>query len=237
MTRPRSPGQHLVEEYLAAVEARLPASGRERADILDELRGGLLDTVDARRAAGLSGPDAATAAIGEFGDAGRIADAFGPGLALSQARRVARTLLVTGPVVGLLWGITATTSHIGSHHIPPWHWVGALPGSLMIFPLAAAIAIAVWTALFTLAATGRAIRWLPDRPRLAPGTAALAGLSAAAADVALFGLLASQLTVAPGMLAAGPAAVAALASASRLFLAGRAARRCLITRAALITGP
>jgi hypothetical protein len=106
----------------------------------------------------------------------------------------------------------------------------------MIFPLAAAIAIAVWTALFTLAATGRAIRWLPDRPRLAPGTAALAGLSAAAADVALFGLLASQLAVAPGTLAAVPAAVAALASATRLFLAGRAARRCLITRAALITG-
>jgi hypothetical protein len=54
--------------------------------------------------------------------------------------------------------------------------------------------------------------------------------------VALFALLASQLTVAPGTLAAGPAAVAALASASRLFLAGRAARRCLLTRAALITG-
>jgi hypothetical protein len=53
--------------------------------------------------------------------------------------------------------------------------------------------------------------------------------------VALFALLASQLTVAPGTLAAGPAAVAALASASRLFLAGRAARRCLLTRAALIT--
>jgi hypothetical protein len=49
----QSPGP--VEDYLAEVKARLPASGRERADILDELRGGLLDTVDAWRAAGLSG--------------------------------------------------------------------------------------------------------------------------------------------------------------------------------------
>jgi hypothetical protein len=103
----------------------------------------------------------------------------------------------------------------------------------MVFPLAAAIAIAVWTALFTIAATGRATRWLPDRPRLAPGTAAVAGFGAAGADVALFVLLASQLTVAPGALAAAPTAAAAVASATRLFLAGRAACRCLTTRAAL----
>lgn len=234
--RPLPPGHQLVEDYLAEVGARLPGPARERADIIAELRDGLLDAVDAYRDAGLDPADmadAAAAAIGEFGDPGRIAAAFGPGLALSQARRVALTLLVTGPLVGLLWGTAATASHIGSRHVPPWHWVGALPGSLMVFPLAAAIAIAVWTALFTVAATGRATRWLPDRPRLAPGTAAVAGFGAAAADVALFVLLASQLTVAPGVLAAAPAAAAAAASATRLFLAGRAARRCLTTRAAL----
>lgn len=86
---------------------------------------------------------------------------------------MARTLLATGPVVGLLWGITAASSHIGSDRLPPWHWAGGRPGSLMIFPLGAAIAVAVGTALLTLAATGRASRWLPDRPRLAPGTAAV----------------------------------------------------------------
>jgi hypothetical protein len=227
----------LVEDYLAAVGARLPGPGRERASIIAELRGGLLDAADAHRDAGLAAlgaaDAAAAAAIGEFGDPGRIAAAFGPGLALSQARRVALTLLVTGPLVGLLWGTAATAGHIGSRHVPPWQWVGALPGSLMVFPLAAAITIAVWTALFTIAATGRATRWLPDCSRLAPGTAAVAGFGAVAADLALFVLLASQLTVAPGTLAAIPAAAAALASATRLVLAGRAARRCLTTRAAL----
>jgi hypothetical protein len=229
----RTTGRELVEEYLAEVGARLPGPARERAGILAELRGGLLDAVDAYRDAGRSAPDTAAAAIEEFGDPGLIAAAFGPGLALGQARRVAVALLVTGPLVGLLWATAATASHIGSRRAPPWHWVGALPGSLMVFPLAAAIAIAVWTALFTIAATGRATRWLPDRPRLAPGTAAVAGFGAAGADVALFVLLASQLTVAPGRLAAAPAAVAALASATRLFLAGRAACRCLTTRSAL----
>ena len=239
-----APGRQLVEDYLAEVAARLPGPARERASILAELRGGLLDTVDAYRDAGVSAADtadtahaaaaaAAAAAIEEFGDPGLIAAAFGPGLALGQARRVALALLVTGPLVGLLWATAATASHIGSRHAPPWQWVGALPGSLMVFPLAAAIAIAVWTALFTIAATGRATRWLPDRPRLAPGTAAVAGFGAAGADVALFVLLASQLTVAPGALAAAPTAAAAVASATRLFLAGRAACRCLTTRAAL----
>ncbi|MGD0064785.1 MAG: permease prefix domain 1-containing protein [Streptosporangiaceae bacterium] len=231
---PAGPLSHqLVEDYLAAVGARLPGPARERAGIIAELRGGLLDAADAHRDAGLAAPGAAAAAIGEFGDPGRIAAAFGPGLALTQARRVALTLLVTGPMVGLLWGTAATASHIGGRHVPPWQWVGALPGSLMVFPLAAAIAIAVWTALFTIAATGRATRWLPDRPRLAPGTAAVAGFGAVAADLALFMLLASQLTVAPGTLATVPAAAAAMASATRLVLAGRAARRCLTTRAAL----
>jgi hypothetical protein len=240
----RATGRELVEDYLAEVGARLPGPARERAGILAELRGGLLDAVDAYRDAGWSAPDTAAAAAGtastaeaaaieEFGDPGLIAAAFGPGLALGQARRVAVALLVTGPLVGLLWATAATASHIGSRHVPPWQWVGALPGSMMVFPLAAAIAIAVWTALFTIAATGRATRWLPDRPRLAPGAAAVAGFGAAGADVVLFVLLASQLTVAPGTLAAAPAAAAALASATRLFLAGRAACRCLTTRAAL----
>ena len=75
--------------------------------------------------------------------------------------------------------------------------------------------------------------WLADRPRLAPGTAAIAGLGAAAADVALFVLLASQLAAAPGALAPAPAAAAALASGARLSLGVQAARRCLTARAAL----
>src|ERR1035441_10383126 len=102
--RPLPPGHQLGEDYLAEVGARLPGPGGERPGIIAELRGGLLDAVDAYRDGGLSAPDAAAAAIGEFGDPGRIAAAFGPGLALSQARPVGLTPLVTGPPGRVPWG-------------------------------------------------------------------------------------------------------------------------------------
>jgi hypothetical protein len=224
----------MLDGYLTEVAARLPGPARARADIIAELRGGLLEAADAHRDAGLPAGNAAAAAIREFGDPRQIADAFRPGLALSQARRVALTLLGTGPLIGLLWAATALASHIGIQHAPPWQWAGAPPAAPVVFPLAAAaIVIAVWTAVFTIATTGRLTRWLPDRPRLAPSTAAVAGVAAAVADLAVFVLLASQLAAAPGALAPAPAAAAALASATRLSLAGRAARRCLAARAAL----
>lgn len=231
---PRTCAGRPVDAYLAEVATRLPGPARERAGIVAELRAGLLDATDAHRGAGLPADRAAAAAVSEFGDPCQIADAFRPGLAISRARRVAVILLATGPPIGLLWAATALASNIGIRPAPPWQWAGAPPGALLVFPLAGtACVIAVWTALFTVAATGRLTRWLPDRPRLAPGTAAIAGLGAAAADLALFVLLASQLATAPGALAPAPAAAAALASLTRLSLAARAARRCLAARAAL----
>jgi hypothetical protein len=224
----------LADAYLAEVAARLPGPARARASIIAELRAGLLDATDAHHAAGLPPGRAAAAAISEFGDPRQLASAFRPGLAASQARQVALTLLATGPLIGLLWAVTALASHIGIHDAPPWHWAGAPPASNVGFPAAAA---AFWltmgTALLTIAATGRLTRWLPRRPRLAPSTAALAGLGAAAADLALLTLLASQLAAGPGALAPVPAAAAALASVTRLTLAGRGARRCLTARATL----
>lgn len=186
----------LVDSYLAEVAARLPCPARARGGIIAELRAGLLDATDAYHDGGLPVGSAAAAAVAEFGDPRRVAGAFRPGL------------------IGLLWAATAVASHIGIRHAPPWQGAGAPPGSLVAFPLAAAACvIAVWAALFTIAATGRATRWLPERARLAPGTAAIAGLgAAAAADLALLVLLASL---------------------TRLSLAGRTARRCLAARTAL----
>jgi hypothetical protein len=108
------------------------------------------------------------------------------------------------------------------------------PAALIAFPLiAVVILITVWTALITLAATGRLTRWLPHRPRLAPTTAAIAGFGAATTDVILLALLASQLATAPAKLAAALITLAAAASTTRLILARRAGRRCLASRASL----
>jgi hypothetical protein len=232
---PPGPGpRHLVDSYLAEVTAGLPGPARARAGIVDELRAGLLDAIDAYRSAGLTAEQAAQAAVSEFGDAGQVASAFRPGLAASQARRVAITLVATGPLIGLLWAAAATASHLGIRHAPPWQWAGAPPGSLVAFPLAAAaFAVAIWAALLTVAATGHLTRWLPVRARLAPAAAAIAGFGAMAVDLIIFVLLASQLAAAPGTLAPAPVAVAASASLIRLTLARRAGRRCLAVRAAL----
>lgn len=223
-----------IESYLSQVAAALPGPARARADIVAELRGGLLDATDAHRRAGLAPPAAAQAAVAEFGHPAQVAAAFRPGLAATQARHVAATLLVTGPLIGLLWATAARASHIGVHDAPPWQWTGMPPAAPIAFPLFAAVfIITVWTAFITLAATGRLTRWLPRRSRLAPTAAAIAGFGAATVDVIVLIVLASQLATAPAKLAAVPIALAAAASATRLILARRAAQRCLASRASL----
>jgi hypothetical protein len=227
-------GNQLIDAYLGEVAAALPGPARVRNDIVAELRSGLFDAADAHGCAGLPPALAAEAAIREFGDPGQIAAGFRPELAARQARHLAFTLIATGPLIGLLWAAAARASHIGIRSAPPWHWAGVPPASPVVFPLAgAAFVITVWTALFTVAATGRLTRWLPVQPRIASTTAAVAGFGAAAADTAIFALLASELISAPARLAPAPVAAAALASLIRFTLARRAARRCLSSRAKL----
>jgi HAAS len=237
MTSPSPSGPvpaQLIESYLSQVTAALPGPSRARADIVAELRGGLIDAAEAHRRAGLAPLAAAQAAVGEFGYPAQVAAAFGPGIAASQARHVAATLLVTGPLIGLLWAAAARASHIGVRDALPWQWAGAPPAAPIAFPLMVAVfLITVWTALITLAVTGRFTRWLPHRPRLAPTAAAIAGFGAATVDVILLILLASLLATAPAKLAAAPIALAAAASTTRLILARRAGRRCLASRTLL----
>jgi hypothetical protein len=219
-----------IEGYLAEVTARLPGPPRARAGIVAELRSGLLDAADAHRSAGVPPAEAALAAVREFGDPAEVAAGFGAELAASQARRVAVTLLATGPLVGLLWIATALASHLG----PLWQSTGPPPGLRVGMPLlAVAVGVTGLAALLGIATTGRLTRWLPARPRRAPTAAAVAGFGAVGADGLGLVLLVAQLATAPAKLSPVPAAVAAAASLARLLFARRAARDCLATRARL----
>jgi HAAS domain-containing protein len=223
-----------IEGYLAAVTTGLPGPPRARAGVVAELRSGLLDAVDAHRSAGLPPAEAALAAVREFGDPDRVAAAFRAELAAGQARRVAVTLLATGPLVGLLWIATALASHLIVLLGRPWQLTGLSPGLRAGMPLlAVAVGVTAWAALLGIAATGRLTRWLPARPRRAPTAAAVAGFGAVGADGLGLLLLVAQLATAPGKLSPLPAAVAAAASLARLLFARRAARDCLTTRASL----
>ena len=82
------PGPGLIQEYQAAISARLP--GR----IAEELAGGLDDTYRSYLGQGLSPDAAARAAVAEFGEPEIVAAAF---TRSSPSRRIARQLLAIGP--------------------------------------------------------------------------------------------------------------------------------------------
>jgi hypothetical protein len=237
MTRqspPEPAGGPAVERYLAEVTAALAGPDRARGGIVAELRSGLLDAADAHRSDGLPPAQAALAAVRDFGDPAQVADGFRAEIAVRQARRVALALLVTGPLVGLLWIATASASHLGLQAGLPWLGDGLPSGfHLAIRLVAVAAAVTAWAALLSIATSGRLTRWLPDRPRRPPMAAAVAGFGAMGADGVGLALLAAQLATAPGRLSPVLAAAAAAASVARLLLAGRAARRCLALRATL----
>jgi hypothetical protein len=223
-----------VEGYLAEVTARLPGPARAHAGIVAELRSGLLDATDAHRSAGLPPAQADLAAVNEFGDPARVAAGFGAEIAARQARRVVLTLLVTGPLVGLLWLATAVASHLSIHLAQLWPWTGPSSGlDVGARLVAVAVGITAAAGVLGIAATGRLSRWLPARPRRAPTAAAVAGFGAVGADALGLTLLAAQLATVPGRLALVPAAAAAAASLVRIMLARRAARDCLAIRASL----
>ena len=220
-----------VADYLAAVTAQLPGPPSARVAVTDELCDGLLEALDTHRARGCSSQEATAAAIAEFGDPNTVAAAFGPELAAVQARRVALGLLATGPLVGLAW-ITA----VAVNALPPWRH--QLIGPWLALPLVGVALAVTGPALgLTVAATGRLGRRLGGgfgrRAAFPPTAAAVASLAAVLADLTLLAILGGQAFTSPGSLVWAPVMVAAGASLTRVMLAGRAARHCLATRAAL----
>jgi hypothetical protein len=225
-----STSRDAVADYLAAVTAQLTGPPAAWVAVTDELRDGLLEALDTHQARGCSQAEATAAAIAEFGDPHTVAAAFGPELAAVQARRVAVGLLVTGPLVGLAW-IAAVVVNA----LPPWRHQPT--GPWLALPLVGlALAVAGPALGLTVAATGRLGRRLSRvvRPATLPPTAAaVAALAAVVADLTLLGVFTGQVLTSRGSYVWAPVVVAASASLARVTLAGRAARRCLATRAAL----
>jgi hypothetical protein len=227
----RSVDRDPVEGYLAAVAARLAGPPAARAAITDELRDGLLETLKTHCTQGSSPQEATATAIEEFGDPATVAAAFAPELAAVQARRVVLALLATGPLVGLTWIAAAAVNAL-----PPWRH--QLPGPWLALPLAGLALVIACPALgLTVAATGRLGRRLGGRlgrrVTFPPTCAAVAGLAAVLVDVTLLAIMCGHALTGSGSTTWAPVGLAACASLTRVALAGRAARRCLTTRATL----
>jgi hypothetical protein len=188
------PGPGLIEGYRAAVSGRLPAP------IADELADGLAETYRSYLDQGL-GPDAAArAAVAEFGEPALVVAAFTRG---SPARRTARKLLMTGPVVGACWGAVLIAGRA-------WTWPVPVAARVLLgMTLAGAIVLLAIAAL------------LPRyRPARHAATAACAGL--AAVDVAAIIAVAVLARHIPW-----PVLLAVPASASRVAFTTRAMRAVL----------
>lgn len=123
----------LVAAYRQDLLARLPA------DVAEEVAGGLEDTYQQYVRGGLSPETAATAALAEFGDVGVVLDAF---RRASPVRRLARALIVTGPVVGGCWAAALIASRA-------WDWPVPIGARLVAGPLVAASVVLLMTALLT----------------------------------------------------------------------------------------
>ncbi|MFH8771999.1 permease prefix domain 1-containing protein [Streptomyces sp. NPDC017958] len=92
---------HVIDTYLDTLAGRLPA------DVVAELADGLGEAYDHHRRRGLDPEQAAVAALTEFGPPHEVIAAFAD---MAPGRRVARTLLATGPVVGGCWAATLLTT-------------------------------------------------------------------------------------------------------------------------------
>jgi hypothetical protein len=124
----------LITGYIAGLHSRLPAL------IADEAAGGLVETYEHHLAAGVSEPEAARAALADFGDLATVVREFAR---QAPGRRAARLLLITGPVVGSCWAGALIPRH-------PW----TSPGQVTVL-LGFGAALLVAVALLVTAATSR----------------------------------------------------------------------------------
>jgi hypothetical protein len=188
------PEPGLISGYLDTLSGQLPGP------VVEELADGLEETCRRNLSLGLTPDAAAAAAVAEFGAPELIAAEFARA---HPARRAARHMLVTGPVVGSCWAVALILSRA-------WTW--PVPMAADLVP---GLALAAVVALLAFAA--RSTRYRPI------GRAGAAGcIGTAALDTFMI----------ISVLAADPAAgwavaVAITASTARLALTMRLVRPVL----------
>jgi hypothetical protein len=205
----------LIAAYLARLGAGLPSSraaGRVLAEVEDGLRSAAEDHV--RR--GVEPARAAELAVEEFGDPGDLAVDFVPVLATAQAHRDGLALLVTGPMIGVVWLASAVLTWSAA---PVAVGAGTASVGLVL------VAVVPRTA-YVVAATGRLGRHLHASPAAAARAVATTARTVVALDASLVLVALPALVVlSRSALPVTLAATAGLLSLTRLVAATRIPRR------------
>lgn len=215
------PARRILQDWLNQLDAALPAPARLRARIVAELDDGLRSATEHHPDVGTDPVAAARCAAAEFGDPNTVAASFHGELTAHRARRIAITLIASGPLVGLAWLAVL---------VPPL-WPPRPADLLGAHPLyLAVLAVAVPAALAAIAATGPLSRRFPDHPAYAARAALVALTACVAGDGLLLTALALTALTTPATLAWPTALLAAATSTARLGLTTRAAHRYLAGR-------
>ena len=185
---------HMIQRYNDVLRAELPPH------LVEEIADGLAEANAYYLRQGLDADEAAQATVSEFGDARAVVEAFTRDI---PARRIARRLIATGPVVGGCWAVALITGRA-------WEW--PVPDAVRF--LLGATLVASVSVLLTAAL---ARRYRVVRPAGVVGCAGLAVLDLSA----ITAVVVAAPTV--GWLAV----LAAGVSASRLILVTRAVRPVL----------
>jgi len=205
----------LLADYLAELSRSLRRRGAPATDIEDELTDGLLETFDSYWRTGLAPAEAARAAFADFGSPGAVAAAFRAETKRTETHRLGRRLLVTGPVVSMLW-LTAMLASTAPLQRDPW---------MLLVAAVAALLVGAPATVFAVAASRPAGRLL-----LAAAASPAAAVSSAVAttgDVTLLVVVTAHMVLLNGHLAWELVLLASLASVLRGMFACR-----MVTRAA-----
>jgi hypothetical protein len=205
-----------VVAAMRRLDRRLHGPRRLRADMVAEVRDGLLDAAEAHRESGLDPDAAARRALEELGDVEALAGELQQEIAARQARRSALVVGLAFLPLVLAWDLVwRLTPHSGP---PPSDGLAAVYAAIDLVQVAAGLA-------------GAALAVALRRPAAPLGLVRAAGIVGVGTPVVVAALAAAMLTYGPWRM--GPAlstpvtAALTAASASIVVSSAVAGLRCL----------
>lgn len=205
-----------VADHVAALSAALHGPVRAKSRMIQEIRDGLTDTVEAHTHDGVPPDVAARLAVREFGTPEQLVPSCQRELTIAQARRTALSVTLTVPSLIACWHLI-WTAYQG--------WQLQQTAQLVAVQLAAVAAVATLLMAAALAATGALARRLPTPERL-PLAVAWAGTTAGVAMVVATLALAVLSPLATNWPLVTLAAMVTALSHGVVASSARACRRC-----------